>query len=589
MDPDIHRIVDYIRHNQKPSRQDVGPNPLLRQFNHLKLINGVLHRVTSVDEETRHQLVLPMAHVATVLESLHNDMGHPGKDRTISLIRDRFYWPGMHQDIVTWIEECGRCTRRKTPTNQRAPLVNITTSSPLELVCMDFLTLEPFKGGHQHVLVITDHFTRFAMAIPTKNQLARTTAEAFYNHFIIHYGIPDRIHSDQGANFESKVIRELCTITGMKKSRTTSYHAMGNGMCERFNRTLLDMLGSLEPSKKSDWKTNVGPLVHAYNCTRHESTGQTPYLLMFGRNPRLPIDAVFGLQENEIEPSSKYITELRKRISRAHELATEAATKARAKQRDAYNTKVRGGVIKVGDRVLVKVVAFDGKHKLADRWEHDPYTVIRQPNDEIPVFTVRKENGEGRTRTLHRNLLLPIGFISDTPTPVPRKLKNKPIPVNRKSEEVKELDNTNTDKTQDVPSDEESELEYYVSRPSEEQEDSDSAITGDIALVPESEEIQEAEADEDAHPSTDTESASEDQNSAEGSASETETVQEETPDNAETQDTDTGTDTDEPVPLRRSTRERRAPLRYRTGEFDMSKSAIHTMTDWEKKVNLITS
>lgn len=82
---------------------------------------------------------------------------------------------------------------------------------------MDYLTLEASKGGHQHVLVITDHFTRFAMVIPTRNQLARTTAEALFNHSIVHYGIPDRIHSNQGANFESKVIKELCAITGMIK------------------------------------------------------------------------------------------------------------------------------------------------------------------------------------------------------------------------------------------------------------------------------------------------------------------------------------------------------------------------------------
>lgn len=234
----------------------------------MKIIDGVLYRVTTTDEGERHQLVLPTAHASTVIEALHDDMGHPGKDRTLSLIKDRFYWPGMDKDVELWITECGRCTRRKTPTNKRAPLVNIVTNTPMELVCMDYLTLEASKGGYQHILVITDHFTRFAMAIPTRNQLARTTAEALFNHFIVHYGIPGRIHSDQGANFESKVIKELCAITGMSKSRTTSYHAMGNGMCERFNRTLLNMLGSLPSLKKANWKAYVNPLVHAYNATR---------------------------------------------------------------------------------------------------------------------------------------------------------------------------------------------------------------------------------------------------------------------------------------------------------------------------------
>lgn len=106
LDPDIHHVIEYVRNEQKPPKNEIGSNPLLRQFNHLKLIDGVLHRATHIDEETRHQLVLPIEHASTVLEALHDDMGHPGKDRTLSLIRDRFYWPGMHKDIETWIEEC---------------------------------------------------------------------------------------------------------------------------------------------------------------------------------------------------------------------------------------------------------------------------------------------------------------------------------------------------------------------------------------------------------------------------------------------------------------------------------------------------
>ncbi len=133
--------------------------------------------------------------------------------------------------------------------NARAPLVNIVTTQPLELVCMDYLTLEKSKGGYQNILVITDHFTKLATAIPTRNQTAKTTAEALFNSFILVYGLPQRFHSDQGANFESKLMEELCMLTGIQKSRTTPYHPMGNGITERFNRTLLDMLGTLEPSR----------------------------------------------------------------------------------------------------------------------------------------------------------------------------------------------------------------------------------------------------------------------------------------------------------------------------------------------------
>ena len=166
----------------------------------------------------------------------------------------------------------------------------------MELICIDYLSLESSKGGYENILVITDHFSRYAQAIPTRNQTARTTARVLYEQFFVHYGFPAKIHSDKGANFESKVIQSLCRITGMEKTRTTPYHPMGNGMVERFNRTLLNMLGTLTSTQKSDWKSHVSTLCHAYNAAVHDSTGYVPFYLMFGRHPRLAIDAFLGLK-----------------------------------------------------------------------------------------------------------------------------------------------------------------------------------------------------------------------------------------------------------------------------------------------------
>lgn len=92
------------------------------------------------------------------------------------------------------------------------------------------------------------------MAVATKNQTAKTTADVLYHDFIVRYGIPARLHADQGANFESCLIKELCSIVGISKSRTTPYHATGNGMTECFNRTLISMLGTLENDQEKDWK-----------------------------------------------------------------------------------------------------------------------------------------------------------------------------------------------------------------------------------------------------------------------------------------------------------------------------------------------
>ena len=273
---------------------------------------------------------------------------------------------------------------------------------------MDFLSLEMSAGGYENILVITDHFTRFAQALPSKNQTAKTTARLLFDNFICHYGFPARLHSDQGRNFESQVIKELCSIANIEKSRTTPYHPMGNGMPERFNQTLLNMLGTLEDNQKSDWKSYVPSLVHAYNSTRHESTGYSSHYLMFGRHPRLAVDAFLGIKpESACKDQSKYAADLRKRLDFAYKTASKEARRQGRRHKVTYDLKVRESNLMPGDRVLIRNMGLKGKNMLADKWEKDVYLVVEQPNKEIPVYIVKREHGRCNTKMLHRNLLLP--------------------------------------------------------------------------------------------------------------------------------------------------------------------------------------
>lgn len=414
---------EYVRNGSRPKRDTITTDYDMifhRNFKKLRVVDDLLVRVTNVEGREHEQVVVSSEVVSTILEYLHDRMGHPGRERTTALVMDRFYWPRMRKDIANWVDQCDRCLKFKTPNNQRASLVNISTTQPLELVCMDFLTLEPAKGGIQNILVITDHFTKFAVAVPTKNQTAKTTADALLNHFIIPYGLPRKIHSDQGTNFSSKLIQELCQLTGITKSRTTPYHPMGNGITERFNRTLISMLGTLAPEQKSNWKAYIGPLIHAYNATKHETTGFSPFYLMFGREPNLPVDLIFGLNNGERTKSmSSYVQNLKERLNYAYTIANTASKISQSRHKTLYDSKTKGVTLSTGDRVLVKVVAYDGKHKIADRWEDHPYVVISQPITDIPVYKVSREDGEGRCKTLHRNLLFPIGTKIQSPVPVP--------------------------------------------------------------------------------------------------------------------------------------------------------------------------
>ena len=423
-DPDISRIIDCL---VNVSPWPTGPNrsqelkSLVKEKSRLRIKNNLLYRERSTGDRdsptTEFQLVIPAKSRKEILEFAHDRAGHMGRERTIALLRPRCYWPGMYSDVKDHVQECPRCIRRKHPVDQVAPLQNVFTTHPMELVCIDYLTLESSKGGFENILVVTDHFTKYSQAYPTRNQTARTTAQVLYHNFFVHYGFPARLHSDQGRNFESKVIKELCTLGGIQESRTTPYHPMGNGQCERFNRTLLEMLGTLEQDKKADWKTHVAPLVHIYNCTKHDTTGYSPYFLLFGREPRLPIDVFLPSHEANHEVTyTGYIADLRKRMKHVHELVEARMKKSGENRKKWYDVKVRGASLQPGDHVLVRKVGLKGKQKLADRWEEEVWVVTSQPDTSIPVFKVRQLDGRGRSRTLHRNMLLPVKSVPSVPS-----------------------------------------------------------------------------------------------------------------------------------------------------------------------------
>ncbi|KAJ7991580.1 hypothetical protein DPEC_G00285340 [Dallia pectoralis] len=289
-DPSIGKVVTLVKKRQKPHFKSVkAESPevklLLREWNKLELIDDVLYRKCFDRGNKIHQLVLPEEFRERALKGFHDEENSATKSST---------------------------------------MVNIRTTYPLELVCMDYLSLEPDNRDTRNILVITDHFTRFAVAVPTKDQKARTVAKALWENFLVYYGFPSRLHSDQGRDFESHTIKELCSLIGAEKVRTTPYHPQGNPV-ERFNRTLISMLGTLDEEDKHHWRDFVRPVVHAYNCTRNDATGYSPYELMFGRQPMLPVDLILGLKPpTETHTThSEYVQTLRQRLKESYALAAE--------------------------------------------------------------------------------------------------------------------------------------------------------------------------------------------------------------------------------------------------------------------------
>ena len=210
------------------------------------------------------------------------------------------------------------------------------------------------------------------------------------------------------------MVKELCELAKVQKLRTTPYRPQTNGSCERFNGTLISMLGMLPPHAKKSWPEWISTLTHAYNCMMSQSTGFSPFFLMFGHIPRIPIDVEFGVILPDLLDTSRqnYAQKLKVRLRWAYRKAHEVNLKKSARHKRYYDRKFKCMKLGPGDIVLVRVKAFGADHKIVDKWEQKPYVVLLQKKDQL-VYEVEPVDSRGgnNIRVLHRNMLFPIQSI----------------------------------------------------------------------------------------------------------------------------------------------------------------------------------
>ncbi|KAL1277423.1 hypothetical protein QQF64_024096 [Cirrhinus molitorella] len=324
-----------------------------------------------------YQLLLPQKLQREVFSSLHDNHGHQGKDRTAELVKRRCYWPGMMRDVEKWCRECQWCILAKL-----------------------FNTNGPASDGRENVLVLTDVFSKFTQAIPTRDQRASTVAEVLVRHWFHLFGVPCRLHSDQGRNFESNLIGQLCKVYGVHKSRTTAYLA-GIGHCERFKSDSPGLLRCLPQDKKKRWPQHLPQLVYAYNTTVHHSTGMSPYFLMFGCEPKLPVDFLLNNQEEISETPEQWIVEHQGRLQAAYGEVQERLREKVARRNRSYKGRINDYGFREGELVYLKN-HHRGRHKIQDVYDSCLYKVVREPGEQGAVYSVAPVSQAGPVKQVHR-------------------------------------------------------------------------------------------------------------------------------------------------------------------------------------------
>jgi hypothetical protein len=410
-------FIQYLVNGNLPTDPRVARR-ILASADQYVLVSEILYHVCFVTSkrviETPNvlQLVVPESCVNIVLENVHDSVvaAHFGIQRTLSKVKQRYYWDSMNMDVVNWVRSCESCQQRKSPKYKfLQPLVPLRyVEAPFDRVSVDFLGPLPTTGaGNKYVLCYTDHCTRWPVLVPLPNAEATSVARSFFHDIVCNYGCPKFLLSDRGANFLGKVMRECCRLMGTLKLNTTAYHPQCNGLQERFNRVILDTVSHYVNEKQNDWDSYLPAIQFAYRSTSADnSTGYSPYFLLFGREATQPLDV--SLEDVVLAGKPRVVQEhvkhLLSELLVARQTAKRNMERSQQVMKKAYDANVHLTSFDVGDTVWLFVprVTVGLTRKLAKLW-CGPYLVTKAQGSSY--FLQNLTNGVDLKAPVHINRL----------------------------------------------------------------------------------------------------------------------------------------------------------------------------------------
>lgn len=368
------------------------------------LQNGILyHQMGSL-----LKLVVPQEVRETVLNLGHSIpwSGHLGKHKTTARIKQHFFWPGLHRDVAYFCKSCPQCQMTSSKVPSKAPLQPLPIiGTPFERLGMDIVgPVEKSKSGNRYMLVITDYATKYPEVFPLKSIKAKSVAFCLVQLFA-RVGFPQEILTDQGSNFMSNLLKQVYKLLGIRSLRTTPYHPQTDGLTERFNQTLKQMLRKVVDKNGADWDQWLPYLLFAYREVPQASTGFSPFELLYGYEVQGPLALLRNIWEGGKEKMDSvnivsYVVQMRERLQKMSELAQSNMTKIQQKQKFWYDRAARQRSFSPGQKVLVLLPT--DNNKLLAKWQ-GPFEVQKKlGSTTYQVFIPGKPRS---SRVLHINLL----------------------------------------------------------------------------------------------------------------------------------------------------------------------------------------
>ena len=355
------------------------------------------------DSPTSKRLCLPQTEVQTVLKNLHDDNGNIGINRTIELVRERFYWPKLRQNVKNWINKCHQCAIKKDtiPGPPVALMISVEASimEPFQRLAIDILEMPKSSAGNNQIVVVQDYFSKWVEAKPFCAGVTSPIIKWINDEIFCRFGIPSELVTDQGSQFESAEFKEFSKKLGIRQIFSTPYHHQANGMVERLHKTLLNMLRVHIDDSQKDWDEYLAGVLFAYRTSVHSVHGKSPFEVLQIRTPRMPMDTMYPTKVDEYacEKIMEKMTIVR---SQVREKLKKSESQRKMKYDNNKNVKVVD--FSIGQLVYWKKPfnKIGLSPKLGRKWT-GPFRVT----DKISDVNIRISGKNGNTTVVHVNYL----------------------------------------------------------------------------------------------------------------------------------------------------------------------------------------